>query len=263
MCPAPQAFPSSPAGTPPVGAASVRSVSGWTVHHYREVASTNLIAAALPAWHVAQADRQTAGRGRFQRSWISDEGGLWISAVVPLATEFPPPLLPLLTGLAVCRALGTLGVGDLRMRWPNDVMVQHRKLAGLLIDRFAPGLAVIGIGINVTNRPEANDPALAGQVVRLADLLSPAPPLDDVLGAVLCHLKAICLEWQQAGPEGLLPAVNGLWRWPGAVELDLDGRIRVGQFEGVDTSGRLQIRGPAGQMEIYEPHQVRLLRELD
>jgi biotin-(acetyl-CoA carboxylase) ligase len=57
------------------------------------------------------------------------------------------------------------------MRWPNDVLVNDRKLAGLLIDHFAPGLAVIGIGINVRNQPEALDPGLKNQTARLVDLL--------------------------------------------------------------------------------------------
>jgi BirA family transcriptional regulator, biotin operon repressor / biotin---[acetyl-CoA-carboxylase] ligase len=169
----------------------------------------------------------------------------------------------LLAGLAVCRALSELGVGDLRMRWPNDVMVQRRKLAGLLIDQFVPGLAVIGIGINVRNRPEEKDPALRPQVTRLADLLPSAPPIEAVLGTVLSHLKALYLEWRQLGSEALLPSINGLWRWPGAVEIDLDGRILRGQFEGVDDSGRLRIRGSDGATECYQPHQVRLLREID
>jgi hypothetical protein len=61
----------------------VFELEGWTVHEVASVDSTNLFAAKLPVWHAVRAEVQTAGRGRFQRVWISDQGGLWLSAVVP------------------------------------------------------------------------------------------------------------------------------------------------------------------------------------
>jgi BirA family transcriptional regulator, biotin operon repressor / biotin---[acetyl-CoA-carboxylase] ligase len=247
---------------PELTEARLVTVAGWTVHYYHEATSTNLVAASCPVWHAVCAGVQTAGRGRFQRRWISDEGGLWLSAVVPLPAVHPSALLPLLAGLAVCSALHHLAVKDVRMRWPNDVMIQRRKLAGLLIDQFEAGLAVVGIGLNISNRPDEQDRALIGSVARLADAMMPVPPPTAVLAIVLSQLKAVCLEWHALGPEPLLPRINDLWQTPVPVELDLDGRMVRGQFEGVDTTGRLRVRSGAGATNFYEPHQVRLLREM-
>ena len=104
----------------------------WHVHEIATTHSTNLVAAKFSAWEAVRADRQTAGRGRFQRGWVSDEGGLWLSAVVPTgpnAAEWRA--LPLAVGLAVCNALKSIGLSRYRVRWPNDVLVDDRKLAGL------------------------------------------------------------------------------------------------------------------------------------
>ena len=162
---------------------------GWRVHEAPVISSTNLEAAKLPVWEAFRADRQTAGRGRFQRGWVSDEGGLWLSAVIPNG-EYAPAL-PLVVGLAVCEALRSVGVKQFRVRWPNDVLVENRKLAGLLIDQFVPGMAVAGIGINVFNHPEAHDPGLKNQTIRLADLVAEPPDLRRLTQIVLGNLRSV------------------------------------------------------------------------
>ena len=235
----------------------------WQLHEYAEVTSTNLIAAKLPAWHAVRADTQTAGRGRFQRNWVSNAGGLWLSAVVPVETNSAAwRMLPLATGLAVCDALRARGVKELRLRWPNDVLVGDRKLAGLLIDQFQAGLAVVGIGINVGNRPEICDPALEGLAVRLADLISPVPSVSDLAQFVLAALRDIWSQVLDMGPGSVLPRVNALWDLPRRVQLDLDGDVVEGEFAGVDAGGRLRLRLPDDVNQFFEPQEVKLLRDI-
>jgi BirA family transcriptional regulator, biotin operon repressor / biotin---[acetyl-CoA-carboxylase] ligase len=243
----------------------VSVVETWTVREYDSVTSTNLVAANLPAWHAVRADTQTSGRGRFQRSWTSNAGGLWLTAVVPLAPHSTESqLAPLMAGLAVCEALRSFGLEGLRLRWPNDVLAGQRKLAGLLIDQFIPGLAAVGIGINVTNRPEESDPLLQGQVARLADLVPfPSPALGLVMSATLRSLKAIWTEVSIHGGETVLPRINALWQTPRTVQLDLDGRILTGEFQGVDVTGRLGLRSPDGNQRFFAPHEVRCLRDIN
>src|SRR5260370_22011770 len=85
------------------------SFEGWTLHEYPAVTSTNFIAANLPPWTAVRADIQTNGRGRFQRAWISDRGGLWLSAVVPIQPDaIKRRALPLAVGLAVFDSLRQL-----------------------------------------------------------------------------------------------------------------------------------------------------------
>lgn len=254
---------SHPPGSGASGAPVRRQFGRWTILEYEEVASTNYLAAGLPAWHAIRAERQNAGRGRFQRQWVSDQGGLWFSAILPSpGTDTGRRLLPLAAGLAVCDALKSHGVADLQLRWPNDVMVRGRKLAGLLLDQFAAGAVVVGIGVNLRNSPESFDSRLRGQVVRLSELL-PSPPFTAaLLETILQSLETIVEQLNQGDFTQLLARINQLWQLPQAASLDLDGPIRSGEFYGVDASGRLILRD-GGATHYFEPHQVRLFRTIE
>jgi BirA family biotin operon repressor/biotin-[acetyl-CoA-carboxylase] ligase len=235
----------------------------WTLYEYAVVTSTNLVAANLGAWTAVRADTQTNGRGRFQRTWVSDLGGLWLSAVVPLSyNAIARKVLPLAAGLAVCDGLHELGISGLRLRWPNDVLVNDRKLAGLLIDQFVPGLAVVGIGLNVTNQPEAHDPLLAHRTARLADLITSPLELATLTRVLLSHLHNVMIDLSHRSAPALLSRINKLWGVPRRVELDLNGTLRSGTFTGVDPEGRLTLSEGTGGVTFYEAHQVRHLTEI-
>src|SRR5262249_35818911 len=123
---------------------------------------------------VLVAEHQTAGRGRLDRTWASPpRSGLTMSAAVRLDRVDGSrwPWIPLLAGLAVAAAVRSEAVLEATVKWPNDVVVGDRKLAGLLVERvesLTGPLAVIGIGLNVTLRaaelpvPTATSIALEG-----------------------------------------------------------------------------------------------------
>ena len=250
----------------------VRAIDGWTLHEFAEVTSTNLLAAHLPPWSAVSAAVQSAGRGRTGRAWVSDPGGLWLSAVVPTPGDPDPwQLLPLAAGWAVLSAVRELGVADARLRWPNDVLVGPRKLAGILVDRFVADAVVIGIGLNVTNRPEAADAALAGQVTRLAECVANPPAASALL---VCLLTALTREHHrlEAGrADELCRDLNADWRHrhvhvtlapSGSVPPISLGGIN-GRLEGVDRSGCLLVGDAAGDIHRIPAHRVELLREVD
>jgi BirA family biotin operon repressor/biotin-[acetyl-CoA-carboxylase] ligase len=250
-------------------------MGGWTLREYAVVESTNLLAAALPPWHAVRADTQTGGRGRFQRAWVSDEGGLWLSAVLPTPAGAGVSwrLLPLGAGVAVCEALEPFGLSMLRMRWPNDLLVGDKKICGLLLEQFAPDRTVVGIGLNVQNRPEAGAPSLRGQVARLGDFVPRTPDLNGLAGLVLDRLRAVWTEYASGGVGKLSSRLNRLWAGPRQVEVELDrpvgrepcsGAVRIvrGQFLGVDEAGRLRLAGPQDDELRFEPHEVRHLIEI-
>ncbi len=245
---------------------STSSFSGWTLRVLEETDSTNTHAARLPAWTAVRANTQTGGRGRTRdRRWVSDRGGLWLSAVVPC----PGPrstweILPLVAGSAVVSALRDLGVTGSRLRWPNDVMVGGRKLAGLLVERFTDETAVVGIGLNVFNSPEAADPALAGATVRLSDLVCGDLTLDDVAARVLATLHKQHRLVLERGFEPIAAELNRAWATePRRVAVTFAGQAQPveGRFEGVDERGRLKLSTPAGR-GVFDATQVALLREL-
>ncbi|HUD48434.1 MAG TPA: biotin--[acetyl-CoA-carboxylase] ligase [Candidatus Baltobacteraceae bacterium] len=234
---------------------------GWRLHEVPVTTSTNLAAAKLSVWEAVRADRQTAGRGRFQRGWVSDAGGLWLSAVIPAGPN--ATALPLAVGLAVCDTLRSIGLKEFRVRWPNDVLVSGRKLAGLLIDQFVPERVVAGVGINVFNHPETHDPSLKDQTTRLADLITTPPGLDNLTKVILSGLRQVVGQMQTNGFTSLLPRINQLWGSPRRVELDLDGDIHSGIFAGVGESGELLLLSDSGNKATYHAYQVRHLKELN
>jgi BirA family biotin operon repressor/biotin-[acetyl-CoA-carboxylase] ligase len=244
-----------------LGQRRVFSADGWTIREFDSVTSTNLVAAGLPAWSAVRTETQTAGRGRFQRKWVSDQGGLWLSAVVP--TQPPNArMLPLLAGLAVCDVVRGLGFQKVRLRWPNDVMVGDRKLAGVLIDQFRAGLAVLGIGLNVNNDPAGCDASLQNQTARLAGLLPAPATLEHLMLLLLQRIRLLVDELNGGDTRRLLARVNDLWSKGRRVELDLDGDIRRGCFAGVDSAGNLILQDDLGAAAAYHPEQVRHLTEI-
>jgi BirA family biotin operon repressor/biotin-[acetyl-CoA-carboxylase] ligase len=241
-----------------------RAIDGWTLHEFAEVTSTNSLAAHLPPWTAVRAVVQTAGRGRAGRHWVSDEDGLWLSAVVPTpGTSAPWPLLPLAAGWAVLGVVRDLGLPDARLRWPNDILVGRRKLAGILVDRFSAGTAVVGIGLNVANHPEKSDPMLAGEVTCLADLLPHPPPFDALIERLLAALTREHHRLEAGGAGGLCRDLDGAWRHRRVQVTLAGGHGSVsGRLDRVDPAGALLVRDAAGEMRELPASRVELLREV-
>ena len=249
----------------PTPVAAAFEAGGWALHELDAVGSTNRHAAALPPWSAVTARTQTAGRGRHERHWVSDAGGLWLSAVVPTPGEFERwSLLPLAAGLAACKALASFGLAGHRLRWPNDIMIGPAKLAGILVERFRPTTAVIGIGINYDNRPEADDPALAGVVARVTDLLHVSPSRHALRNAVLDSLRQAHELLASDRAPALVALLSPYWRRTTVrVTLRPDGVSSDGRFAGVDATGRLLLEAEGfASPRSFAPHEVELLREL-
>jgi BirA family biotin operon repressor/biotin-[acetyl-CoA-carboxylase] ligase len=111
------------------------------------------------------ADAQTAGRGRFGRSWRSEaNAGIWLT-MIERPTDLPAlEVLPLRVGLAIARALDEFSRVPVQVKWPNDIYVADKKVAGILVEARwrdgAPAWIAIGVGINL--RPPAHEPRGAG-----------------------------------------------------------------------------------------------------
>jgi len=188
------------------------------------------------------ADEQTAGRGRLGRSWVSAPGtGLWMSVLVRQSTPAQLGLLPLVTGVAVARAVRADGVPAV-LKWPNDVVVDAvapRKLAGILCESDGSDGVVVGIGVNVSQTrdqlpvPNATSIALEAGSVTRATLLS----------GILVGLRE-CLEALRTDHDGILAAYRELCVTLGRdVEATLpSGEVIRGRAEAIAGDGRLAIR---------------------
>lgn len=144
-----------------------------------------------PTGTVVVADRQTGGRGRQGREWLSPEGGLWLSILLHEKDVIDLPalsgatgagrvtLLPLVAGLAVAD-LAELCGGRPRLKWPNDVLVAGRKLGGVLVESRG-GAIVIGIGVNIATPPLPT----AATIAEISGAPARAPSRDECLSLLL------------------------------------------------------------------------------
>lgn len=133
------------------------------VHHYSELPSTMEKAVVLAQggcdnFSVVVADRQTKGRGRLQRRWQSDPGGLYFTMVLkPRLDPWAAPLLNLAAALDLAGTLAEHYGIDAKVKWPNDVLVDGKKIAGILSQMAAEADCIhyvcLGIGVNVNNHP--------------------------------------------------------------------------------------------------------------
>ncbi len=184
---------------------------------------------------VIVAEDQTAGRGSHGRAWQSPPGDdLYLSALLRL--ERPRPTLTLATALAVVDAARSVGIDGerVRVKWPNDVLVDGAKVAGILCESRSRGKrfdAVVGIGLNV-NR-ERFDPALGATSLRLAT----GAPQDR--GAVLVALLDAMERWSLAEPSAVTGALDDALAWRGeSVRCD----DVEGELLGVASDGGLRLR---------------------
>jgi len=238
--------------------------AGWRFFLYETVASTNDLARELLPWSAVRAVAQTAGRGRFGRSFVSDPGGLWLSATLPAeggAGRWSG--FSLMVGCHLLRALRNLAVPDVRLRWPNDLMSGKKKLAGLLIEQGTREALTVGIGMNVHNVPWHYDSSLADTSTRLADLLPVIPDLDALAAIILDALADAHHAMLEGGLHGAVRDLNTHWTTERPVEITLiAGETISGRFLGLDQSANLRILVPCGQERLVAHHHVARLKEL-
>jgi len=224
--------------------------------HFRVTDSTNarareLVEAGAPGGAVVTAAEQTAGRGRQGRTWTAPPGKALLYSAVLRPLDERHLLLPLSVPLAVCEAAEELAPGiECTIKWPNDVWVDGRKLAGVLIEaKPQDGWAVIGVGLNLTIAPEEFPPELRDTAVSLFDPGGPAPlTAAKVLNR---HLAA----WVDADHEATL----AVWRSRDALrgrEVSWGGGSGVA--DGIEGSGDLVVVAAGGDRVVLGAGEVHL-----
>ena len=210
--------------------------------HHREIDSTNrrareLATTGAPHGTLVTTGLQTAGRGRQGRHWQAPEGSALLCSLI--LREFDA-LLSLRAGLAVADVAGE----GARVKWPNDVQVDGRKVAGVLVEgRPHEGWAVVGIGVNVSAAPPGVPNA--GTLGR-----------DDV-EAVLAELLA-ALERRLAEPKAA--ALDALRARDALLGVEVAWEGGSGRGDGIDPEGRLRVRRDDGRVELLSAGEVHLRR---
>ncbi|MBF0273309.1 MAG: biotin--[acetyl-CoA-carboxylase] ligase [Magnetococcales bacterium] len=228
-------------------------------HFHPVLDSTNREAMALaqagaPEGTVVVADGQTRGRGRQGREWESPRGeNLYVSMVLrPGMPVAHGARLTLVAGLATVEAVGTMGVEGARLKWPNDVLVAGRKLAGILTEMAADGTRIrhvtVGVGVNVNGRAAAFSPEVAARAVTMADILHRSCDRGALLAALLAGLE----RWYGLYVrEGFAP-VRRAWKERALLEgqqarIDTPTGVREVWLEDLDEEGFLLARSRDGE----------------
>jgi BirA family biotin operon repressor/biotin-[acetyl-CoA-carboxylase] ligase len=224
--------------------------------HHRATDSTNerakqLALGGAPHGTLVTADEQSAGRGRQGRVWSADAGHAVLMSLIVRGLGKGDALLPLMAAVAVCEACeGAAGVAC-RIKWPNDVWIDGRKVSGILVEgRPQEGWAVLGIGVNVST------PEFPGELAETATSLALAgesvPARDHVLEALLVSLE----RWLSASAARVLEAWRERDALLGAPVAWNEGR---GKGAGITDGGALRVETVAGivQLEAGEVHLHR------
>lgn len=227
--------------------------------HYRRTESTNdrareLAAGGAPHGTVVTAAEQTAGRGRQGRAWSAPAGKALLYSALLRPLEDRHATLPLAVPLAICAAAEELRPGiECKVKWPNDVWLEEKKLAGVLIEaRPQDGWAVIGVGLNLSISESEFPPELRDRAVSLFDPgdggVAPSDPSEEVLSR---HLD----DWAEADQATVLSA----WRERDALrgrEVSWDGGSGVA--DGVDDRGFLLVLAAGGDRVALGAGEVHL-----
>jgi BirA family biotin operon repressor/biotin-[acetyl-CoA-carboxylase] ligase len=226
----------------------------WTL----ESTNTALLDSLPPAAGAAAvvlAEHQTGGRGRRGRSWVAPPGGAVCFSLAWQYAEMPPDLsaLSLLVGLCVIDALREVGVAEVKLKWPNDLVTPRGKIGGILIEMRAeaggPVHVVIGIGLNVMldEAARAEVRAAGNEADDLRAQVDPAPDRNVIVAALLRQLIPALAAFPA---QGLTPH---LARWDASdalfdreVRVENAGEHTLGVARGIDSHGALLVETPGG-----------------
>jgi BirA family transcriptional regulator, biotin operon repressor / biotin---[acetyl-CoA-carboxylase] ligase len=220
-----------------------------------ETGSTNddlaaLARAGAPEGTVLVAEAQTAGRGRLDRTWSSPpRAGLTFSVLLrPTVPVHRRTWIPLLTGLAVHRAVAHLGAVETRLKWPNDLLLgDELEKAGGILAQSDGDAVVVGIGINVTTTRAELPPGATSLAAEAAECTD----RDPLLRAILRSLGEVYRAWP-GDPSRLRPEYQDACDTVGReVRVQLpDGTALTGTATGLDDVGRLVVRTADGDRPV-------------
>ncbi len=216
------------------------AVYSYTVLPSTQDEAKRLLSGGCRPPFVVIAERQTAGRGRLNRSWASPEGGIYLSWV-----DSPPvsPAAALVVGVALAKAIRAKTKGDVVLKWPNDVLLGGGKVAGILLETFGNAV-VVGVGVNTFPQGAFGD----DEPPNAACLPLPGREKAELLRTFFEELSRL---WRRFRDDGFAPIREEYM----ALSFPLGTPIRVvsgdlslpGRFAGVDDEGRLLLACSDGE----------------
>lgn len=230
----------------------------WNITRVDTCDSTNTrLANSLRAGQAGPGDvlvatKQTAGRGRLGRFWVAPAGALTFSLAVPEPKDAGRVYqLNLVAGLALASTVATLGAKSVAVKWPNDVLINGKKVAGILSETVPEKhAAIIGIGLNLNSRRDDFPADLKPLLTTVRDEISKSSDEENVLKRFLDAFKRDFTAYQLAGLTAILPELRAKLAFRGA-------RVRVTEspqeiYEGalidIDAEGLLNVKTDDGRI---------------
>ena len=227
---------------------------GWNYVYKQLVGSTMLIAKKMEPWTAVVAEYQLRGYGRHGKKWISNLGGAWISLKMDLPDK-TAQVLPVVLPVALCQLLREKWEVKAAIKWPNDIIVSGKKLAGMIVEGEAIEgkiLAIVGVGMNVNNEPPLEE------ATSLKVLLGRLIPRN----SIIAYLTGIAQKIESLAKNSkkyqalYLEMLDTLGRKVRA--LKADGTIVKGVASSVTETGDLIIETDAGSLKLSSNEVLKL-----
>jgi len=241
---------------------------GSAFHYFTEIASTNTQARSLAERGAAEgeiviADSQSRGRGRLGRRWESPHGAnLYLSVILrpKLLTRFAPQIT-LTAAVALVETVAAFLIQPPVIKWPNDILVGGKKLAGILTEAACDAARVqyviLGIGLNVNYRVDAMPDELRPRATSLADLTGEDLSRESVLVRLIQDLDRCYGELEESGFEALRLRWEAYFGLRGRlVRIDLGDQTLTGRALGIDREGALLVQDEHGQRRTIVAGEV-------
>jgi len=240
----------------------------WAIQEFGEVGSTQAIAKKMaadgaPEGTTLVALSQTSGTGRFGRDWSSPRGGLYMSFVLTPARISRPEIMTLVSSVAVIEGLEQVTGLEPGIRWPNDVMVNAKKIAGIIADAQTTRQQiqiVVGIGVNC-NAPVAEK--LAQEATSILEETGHQVEIPNLMKSILDSFSRLYVRWGKG--NDLLDLWKGHLMTIGKevlVKLKTDENAFSFRAAGLEEDGGLIIESP-GETRVLRPEDMEWLREQD
>jgi BirA family transcriptional regulator, biotin operon repressor / biotin---[acetyl-CoA-carboxylase] ligase len=208
-----------------------------------------LLESDLPEGAVAVTDHQTGGRGRLGRAWVDAPGTSVLCSVLLRPPEgSPAPQLSLVCGLAVAEAVEEATGLAAQLKWPNDVMLDRRKVAGILLEARG-GAVICGIGVNVNQTREQLPADVRTPAGSLRTVTGRSYDREVLLADVLARLESRYLTWREQGLAALHDGV-GARNFLFGRRVRIDGRVATAGSLLPD--GRLELTPDGGETILIE-----------
>ncbi len=234
---------------------------GRKIHYFAEIDSTNTHARRLaeqgaPEGEVVVAETQTEGRGRLGRRWVSPpRANLYFSII--LRPQMPPvdvPQITLMAAVALVETIRSVVQAPATIKWPNDILVKGKKLAGILTELSLSGerveFVLLGIGLNVNFPPVMMPPDLRARATSILDWTKKEVSRAHVLRRLIQDLDRCYGELEDHGFGVLAPRWEAYFGLRGVrVRVELLDQVLVGKAKGIDRDGALILEDDQGYVK--------------